>query len=86
MAVPMRYLDAIVLTAGGGALFGEPHWAIRQAERAGVIYHCSKEDGSCGHGVHRSSGESAFWHYCDGKTDADYDLVTAEHEPGVATY
>jgi hypothetical protein len=73
------YVDAILFpTDEGGSLHGEPEWAIRQAETAGVIYNCGVEDGGCGHGVHTSNpGPSPFWHLAPGKTDADYDRVTA---------
>lgn len=78
--VKTKYDGAILYpTDGGGSLLGEPAWAIRKAEAAGVIYHCEAEDGSCGHGVHTSEpGPSGFWHYCEAKTDADYDAVTEE--------
>jgi hypothetical protein len=72
---PRRYTWAILFTEDEGALHGEPEWAIRQAEAAGVIRHCTVNDGSCGV-QHGGSGESPFWHLCDGKTDADYDAVT----------
>lgn len=68
--------DAAILLNDDGALLGEPDWAFRQAEAAGIIYHCAAEDGSCGHGIHTSTGVSGFWHYMPGKTGEDYDRVT----------
>jgi hypothetical protein len=70
-----RYNAAIIFPPDDSSLIGEPEWAVRQAEAAGVIYHCTVGGGSCGV-KHVGGADSPFWHYCEGKTDADYDAVT----------
>lgn len=63
--------DPIILTPDE-VVVGEPEWAIRQAEMAGIIYHCEQGE-DCPLGWHKGSG---FWHLCEGRTMQNYDAVT----------
>jgi len=67
------YEWAIIFEPDEGTLMGEPVWAVKAAEAAGVIYLCPIEDGSCSNGHHKGG---CFWHYCEGKTPDDYDAAT----------
>lgn len=69
-----QFTSEPIVSLEGGQVFFEPLWAVRAAVLAGAIFLCETTDGTCE--VDIEGHEVPVWHLAEGKSDADYDLVT----------